>query len=68
MTAGTNGFTFYPMHGGVTPPTSKLRAATEKILIEKTLLPTLFEQHGNQTRDPKLISRAYHHEANRADW
>ena len=44
MTAGTNGFTCFPRHGGVTPPTSKLRATTEKFLMEKpnnTFLPDL---------------------------
>ena len=44
MTAGTNGFTCFPRHGGVTPPpTSKLRATTEKFLMEKpnnTFCPT----------------------------
>ena len=44
VTAGINGFTYFPRPVGVTPLTSILRAATEKFLMEKpnnTFLPDL---------------------------
>ena len=53
MTAGTNDFTCFPRHGGVTPPpTSKLRATTEKFLMEKpnnTFCPTWESNPGPRT-------------------
>ena len=60
MTAGTNGFTCFPRHGGVTPPTSKLRATTEKFLMEKpnnTFCPTWESNPG--PRKPITIIKNY---------
>ena len=51
MTPGTNDFTCFPRHGGVTPPISNLRATTEKFLVEKpnnTFCPTW-----DVTQDPQ---------------
>ena len=62
MTAGTNGFTCFPRHGGVTPPpTSKLRATTEKFLMEKpnnTFCPTWESNPGPRTHQSRLRPRA----------
>ena len=61
MTAGTNGFTCFPRHGGVTPaPTSKLRATTEKFLMEKpnnTFCPTWELNPGPRTHQSRLWPR-----------
>ena len=55
LRAETNGFTCFSRHGGVTSPSSELRAASEKFLVEKH--NNTFARSGNRTQEPTLISR-----------